>query len=645
MGRRLMLARLLLVALLAVSVSARADTTAQTIVHLLDYVGVDYPEAVEDGKVKNQDEFKEMVEFTTQVVALLKTLPANPRQASLAADAERLAKMVEAKASAAEIAAAAGKLRWAVIGAYKLSVAPKAAPDFRTGGRLYQSLCASCHGAEGKGDGPAGAKLEPVPSNFHDAQRMAQRSAYGLYNTITLGVSGTGMASYKQLTEDERWALAFFIAGIPSKENATKGEALWKSGKDRLTFPDLRSVATVSASDVSKRFGADAVAVQAYLLAHPEALAQGTLSPIAFSLATLDQALAAYRKGERAPAQQLAITAYLEGFELAEAGLQNVDPQLMRDTERAMMELRAQMTRGAPLEAVEKQYAAAADLLKQAEERLAETSLSPGATFASALLILLREGLEAILVLAAIIAFLVKTGRRDALPYVHAGWASAFVLGIVTWFAASRLISVSGANREITEGVTALIAVAILLYVGFWLHDKAHAQRWQHFIKEQVASALGKRTLWAMAAVSFLAVYRELFEIVLFYEALWAQVGAGGQSALLGGIATAAVILLAVGWTIFKYSLRLPIGPFFTVTSVLLALLAVVFAGQGVAALQEAGKIPANVINFITAPALGIFPTVQSLGAQLVVLLIVIGGFYFAGRGGRSRDEQTETQA
>ena len=439
------------------------------------------------------------------------------------------------------------------------------------------------------------------------------------------------MTAYRQLSEDERWALAFFIAGIRSEENAARGEALWKSGRGRQPFSDLRSVATVSAGDVNKRFGADAAAVQAYLLAHPEALAQGTLSPIAFSLATLDQALAAYREGKHAAAQQLAITAYLEGFELAEAGLQNINPQLMRDTERAMMELRAQMARGAPPDAVEKQYAAAAGLLKQAEEQLAETGLSPGAAFASALLILLREGLEAILVLAAIIAFLVKTGRRDALPYVHAGWASALALGIGTWFAASRLISVSGASREITEGVTALIAVAILLYVGFWLHDKAHAQRWQHFIKEQVAGALGRRTLWAMAAVSFLAVYREMFEVVLFYEALWAQVGAGGQNALFGGIAAAAVILLAVGWAIFKYSLRLPIGPFFTVTSVLLALLAVVFAGQGVAALQEAGRIPVSTIDFVTVPALGIFPTLQTLGAQFAVLLAVLIVFRFVG--------------
>ena len=113
------------------------------------------------------------------------------------------------------------------------------------------------------------------------------------------------------------------------------------------------------------------------------------------------------------------------------------------------------------------------------------------------------------LVLAAIIAFLVKAGRRDALPYVHAGWVSAIALGGITWLVATYAIGLSGANREITEGVTALLAAAMLIYVGFWLHNKAYAHAWNRFIKEQVGSALEKKTLWAMAGVSFLAVYRE----------------------------------------------------------------------------------------------------------------------------------------
>jgi high-affinity iron transporter len=366
------------------------------------------------------------------------------------------------------------------------------------------------------------------------------------------------------------------------------------------------------------------------MLAHP--------SPIAFSLRALESPVAAYQAGDQARAQQLAIAAYLEGFELVEASLRNVDAQLVSDVEREMIALRAQISRGAPLDEVKAQHARAIGLLKQAQEELSGGSLSAGATFVSSLLILLREGLEAILVLAAIIAFLVKANRRDALPYVHAGWGAALVLGAVTWAAATFALGLSGANREITEGATALIAAAMLVYVGFWLHSRAYAHAWQRFISEQVGAALGKGTLWAMAFVLFLflAVYRELFEVVLFYEALWLQAGNAGQGALLGGVAAAAVLLAGIGWAIFKYSVRLPIGPFFGTMSILLALLAVVFAGNGIAALQEAGVVAADPVDFVSLPVLGLHPTLETLGAQIAVLLIVAGSFYLASRGERA---------
>ena len=106
---------------------------------------------------------------------------------------------------------------------------------------------------------------------------------------------------------------------------------------------------------------------------------------------------------------------------------------------------------------------------------------------------------------------------------MHAGWIAALALGGVTWLAASYLITLSGADREITEGVTALLAAAMLLYVGFWMHRHAHAARWKAFIETRMTSALSGRTMWALGSISFLAVYREAFETVLFYQALWLE--------------------------------------------------------------------------------------------------------------------------
>ncbi len=631
MGVRVLASLFLVLLGCSLAAAQPAPGDAPLVLHLLDYIGVDYPEAVAEGKVKSEDEYREMLEFTAQVRAQIAALAANPHQASLAAQAAALAKLVQSKAEATVVATAAAKLRWALIGAYGIEVAPRRIPDLAQAPGLYRQHCAACHGAEGRGDGPGARGLEPPPSNFHDAARMAQRSAYGLYNTITLGVAGTAMAPFGQLSEDERWSLAFFVANLAAAPDAlAKGAAAWQSGQARDAFADPANVATLSADEVRDRFGESAVLVQAYLRAHPEVLAAGKPAPLDFSAARLAESVAAYRAGDRAGAQRLAVQAYLEGFELVEASLQNVDAELVRATEREMMALRALMRDAAPVADVAGQAARVETLLARAKDALADASLSPRTIFASALLILLREGLEALLVVAAIIAFLVRAGRRDALPFVHAGWASAIALGLATWAAATALVEISGATRELTEGVTAVLASAMLVYVGYWLHTRASARAWQGFIREQVGAALAARTLWALALVAFLAVYREMLETALFYQALWVQAEESGRPAFFGGIAAAVASLAAIAWAIFRYGVRLPLGPFFTATSLLLCALAVVLAGKGVAALQEAGAIPADPIAFIRVPALGIFPTTQSVLAQALVLAAVVALLWYS---------------
>jgi high-affinity iron transporter len=613
-----------------------APDAAQTIVHTLDYIAVDYAGAVENGKVKNDDEFKEMIEFAGRVKEQLPGLPPNTRRDALAGQASKLARLVADKAVAEQVAAAASRLRWGIIEAYGIQIAPKRPPDLARARLLYQEHCSACHGAAGHGDGPAAKGMDPAPADFHDAARMRQRSVYGLYSTISLGVAGTPMAAFGQLPEDDRWALAFHAANLAATDaERAKGEALWRTASGKAAFPDIANVARLSANEVKAQFGDDATLVQAYLRAQPGVLATGKPAPIALAREKVAASTAAYRAGDRARASELAVQAYLDGFELVEPALRNVDASLVGETERAMMALRNLIGAAAPVPQVEDKAARVESLLARAQETLASGTLSPAAIFVSALVILLREGLEALLVVAAIVAFLVKAGRRDALPYVYMGWVGAVVLGLLTWAAAAELVEISGANREVIEGVTALFASAMLLYVGYWLHGKSSARAWQGFIKHRVGTALADGTLWAMAVVSFLAVYREMFETVLFYQALWVQAGDAGRGAFLGGAAAAVVALGAAGWAIFRFSVRLPLGPFFAAMSILMCVLAVVLAGKGVAALQEAGVIGANLVDAPALPWLGVFPTWQTLGAQALVLAIVLAGLMLARRPGR----------
>ena len=619
-----------LAAALALAASLASAATpaeqARTVVHLLDYVAVDYPEFVRDGKVVDEAEYQEQREFAGRAIELLRQLPA-PGQAAVVGQARTLLQRIEAKAPGAEVAVLANGVRSDVIRVYGLVVAPRQPPDLQRAASLFAGQCTACHGAQGRGDGAAARGMNPAPSDFHDQARMNVRSIYGLYNTITLGVGGTPMRAFGELSDADRWALAFFVSAMRAPPQALgRGEGLWAQGVGRAELGSLRALVTAAPGEVAGN-SADLDAVRAWLTANPQALQSAGPAPLALTRAKLDETVAAWRRGDAAGARQAAITAYLEGFELVEASLDNVDGVLRTDIEREMMALRTLLDQGRPVAAVAQHVERLNAMLDRAQEKLGAGSLSPAGAFASSLLILLREGLEAILVLAAIMAFVVKTGRRDALPYIHAGWIAAVALGGATWAVATHVLAISGANRELTEGVAALLAAAMLLYVGYWLHGKSNAQAWQSFIKDQVTAALGKRTLWALAGVSFLAVYRELFEIILFYQALWAQVGAGGRSAFTAGIAVAAVLLAVLGWAILKYSVRLPIGPFFAVMSALLVAMAFVFVGHGVAALQEAGVMKATAVGFVELPLLGIHATAQGLAGQGLTLALVVAAY------------------
>jgi high-affinity iron transporter len=594
---------------------------------------VDYPGAVKDGKVLDQGEYDEQVEFATSVRGMIAGLPARPERAALEATAAGLLGAIRDRRPGEEVAAISGDLRRRIIALYDVRVTPRQVPDLAPAAADFTTHCAVCHGATGRGDGPAARGLTPPPADLTDATRMGEHSLFGLYNTITLGIEGTAMTGFAPLGEARRWALAFYVStlGTPPAERE-RGAQLWRSFAGRGELRDLRSLIMATPKEVAARAGGDGVAVLAYLRGDPGALAAVRESPLDLSARLLGESLAAYRQGDASRAHQLAITSYLEGFELVEVQLGAVDGGLKTRVEAEMLRYRTLIQSRAPRDAVEAEARTILALIETARQRLDAARLSPVTTFTSALVILLREGLEAILVLAALVAMLIKSGRPEALRYVHAGWIAALALGAVTWVAASYVVTLSGASREVTEGVTALIAAGMLLYVGFWMHRHAHAARWKTFIETQVQAALSGRTRWALASIAFLAVYREAFETVLFYQALWIEAGPSGHFAVAGGFAAAAVGLVLLAWLILKVGLSLPVGWFFGVGSVLMAALAVVLAGKGIAALQQAGRLPVGALDLPTIPSLGVYPTWQGVLTQLALVVLILAAFTYSRR-------------
>jgi high-affinity iron transporter len=301
-----------------------------------------------------------------------------------------------------------------------------------------------------------------------------------------------------------------------------------------------------------------------------------------------------------------------------------------------MMAYRNLIKSAAAVDIVEQKALALKNSIKEAATLGARSELSATGAFASSFIIIAREGLEAILLLAAIAAFLLKSGRREGLKHLHAGWVASLLLGVATGIASSTLVEISGAQREVTEGLTALLSAAVLLYAGYRLHSRSHASRWQTFIRGQVGDALSQRTLFGIALVSFFAVYREVFETVLFMQALWTQSDTASRSGLVAGVASAGAALAILAWLVSRYSARLPLRLFFGLSSLLLAGLAVIFAGKGVAALQAAGKLATDPLAISGIPALGIYPSVQGLALQALLVVVIIASFLY----GRAYDRR-----
>jgi high-affinity iron transporter len=479
----------------------------------------------------------------------------------------------------------------------------------------------------GGGDGPAAEGLDPPPIAFDDVVRARERSAFALYQVIGQGLEGTAMPGFSDLGAEDRWSLAYYSGSI-AFEDVERGRRIWNDAPEiRARIPDLAALSGLTPATLGEAISTErADAVMAYLRAHPEAMASDTTGSLALARKRLQQSLAAYEAGNKTEARELALSAYLDGFEPLEAVLSPRDADLLAAVEIGMAELRAAIGRGDPVATGTEKVDALDVLFYRAETVLAPDNASEASAFAGAFAILLREGLEALLIVIAMIAFLRKAERTEVLPFVHGGWLSALVAGGLTWVAATYLIGISGAGRELVEGFGSLFAALILLSVGIWMHGKSQAGEWQRYIQKTMQHALSRRSAWFLFGLAFLVVYREVFETILFFAALWTQ---GHTGAIFAGSASAVVLLALIAWVMLRYSRRLPIGTFFAYSSVLIGVLAVVLAGKGISGLQEAGLMRITPLPGLPRlPILGVAPALEPVVAQILTLALIALGYW-----------------
>ena len=183
-------------ALCSLAVSANSPEGASQALHLIDYIGADYPPTVDDGKVVDETEYREQLEFLVVLKGLIADLPERPERAELAQGVNALHNAIEQHQDGADVARSARQLGARLAVAYEVSQAPAITPDPVRGEPLYAQHCSVCHGATGVGDGPASVGMTPPPANLRDTQRLDRLSLYAIFNTLGLGVEGTDMPSF-----------------------------------------------------------------------------------------------------------------------------------------------------------------------------------------------------------------------------------------------------------------------------------------------------------------------------------------------------------------------------------------------------------------------------------------------------------------
>jgi high-affinity iron transporter len=567
-----------ILSLVAATTLSAQENPAKRLSSIVGVAVEEYAKAVDDkGNLISKDEFDETSGFLSdarQVATRLRGYEAPATRAIL----DSLITAVATRQSPTTVRQI-HRLFSASLGTAGAMDLPTGPLDTADGHALYLRNCTSCHGISGAGDGPAAHTLSTAPPGIGAHKLTPELTPTLAYNVVSVGVRGTAMPAFgPTLSAQQRWNIINYIYTL-------RGE--------KMALPVARADATAIPGD--------------------------TASPVI--LALLDSALDFARRGQTAEAGDRAFDAYI-AFEPLETPARAKKPGLVATMERHFADFKGAVRRHDVASA--KGYRdAIADGLPSIIDLTQQPSTNWEAFFQS-FLIILREGFEAILVIGAVVAFLIKMGHRERLRSIWLGIALGLVASLATAVVLKTVLGAMPASREIVEAATMLVAVVVLFSVSYWLISKVEAAKWQKFIREKVTLALEHGGGKALALVAFLAVYREGAETALFYQALFNEGPNVGLPLALGIIVGFAA--LAVIFTLFyRYGVRIPMRPFFTVTSILLYYMAFVFMGKGVRELQEG-----NIMHITVIPggphveAMGIYPSVETLVAQGILILLLI---------------------
>lgn len=600
--------------------NAQAD--ARLIIHLTDYLANDYAGAVsEDGKVLSDVEYAEQVEFSQTALKEGQTDNTLNTHQDLLKKLEALKDGISEKKGPSVIVPLAREIQQQVIKVSKIALAPAAWPNYKKAKQIFESQCIRCHGVEGRGDGPDGVGLDPAPADFHDLERAPIVSPFAAFNTIRLGVPGTGMVAFSELSDQDIWSLAYYVSTFRFGETQKSRTKISEKIPNEVLLEKSAALNDEELAKFLKEKNEDESLVKTIRLYDFESSTSDFFNK---AKSLLDDSVNAFKTGDFASAEKLSLDAYFLGIEPVENKIAVNDPSAVTRIEESMANFRKAI-KIKNEELIVKSRAELEVEISALDDLLGGQAISPAFAFVSGFSIILREGFEAILVILAILGVAKASGSALVAATVHAGWVISVVLGVILWFVSGFVMDMSGVSREVMEALAAFFAVFVLLYVGFWMHRQTEISRWKEFINVKVKNLTETKNLLGLFTLAFVVTFREVIETVIFLRTIYVDTESDIHTSMFSGVLVAFVIIIIVSIIMTKYRNKISLQKFFGISSVLMMMLATTLAGKGVHALQEAAIFSMTPFPLkLRVELLGIFPSWEVMLTQVTVLILSI---------------------
>lgn len=584
---------------LAQAINQETIDRTKKIVMMLNIAAKEFEEGVVDGKIVVPPEYEESQVFLQQAIERFERVSSeitDPQKANnLKNQLIGMMTMVKEKVDSQLVWSEVNNINTELLATFNIEInkTPITPVSLRNGKKIYENNCSVCHGLKGHGDGPMASQFDPSPAILSNPKLTgdANTTAYDNFEVINVGIANTGMMAWADvLPENEIWDVTYYLRTF-SNNNV------------QLPPVNLEVAAMESSADSGS------------------GLAEQVVEEV---LGLLGKSLTLYKSGQVEDAAETSFDAYL-AYEKIESNLITKDKSLGVSLESSFSRYRGEIKRNAPLEHVESLHKEINLGLAKGLELLKNEVGFTGMFFQS-FSIIVREGFEAILIIAALIAFLVKSRNQSRVKSIHMGVVVGILASFATAYIIQEVLHLTMASQEILEGWIMLVAVAVLFWVSYWLVSKIDNKRWQEYINKQMRGALSKGNTLTLGFVAFISVYREGFETVLFYKALYLYAG-DSTSGIIPGFFGGCAVLAIVFYLINTLGMRIPIKWFFGFTSVLLYYMAFTFMGKGLHELQMGEQLSMSAANFLPSISwLGMYPTWETFIGQAVLF----GAFVFA---------------